>query len=94
MHFTSLVIASLALVPCLINAHGDGIPGAPRIFGRRSSLGDIQKRQAAYHDLHGKRQDTDGECGPGLGTCADGYCCSEAGKWHVVHMTMIESDHH
>jgi hypothetical protein len=90
MHFNSLALASLALIPSFIEAHGD-IPGAPRVFGRRSALsGTMNARtgagghQSAVSDIHDKRQassNTEGQCGPGFGSCADGYCCSEAGQY-------------
>lgn len=90
MHFSNLALTSLALVPSLIEAHGDGIPGAPRVFGRRSPLNAARKARAgtsnsqpAISGAHDKRQastNTDGQCGPGFGSCAAGYCCSGAGR--------------
>jgi hypothetical protein len=90
MHFNSLALASLALIPSFIEAHGD-IPGAPRVFGRRPALsGNMKARietsgyQSAVSDVHDKRQassNTEGQCGQGFGSCADGYCCSEAGQY-------------
>jgi hypothetical protein len=91
MHFNSLALASLALIPSLIEAHGD-IPGAPRVFGRRPALsGPMRARteasdhQSVVSEIHDKRQaasNTEGQCGPGFGSCANGYCCSEAGKFY------------
>lgn len=93
MHFNSLALASLALIPSLIEAHGD-IPGAPRVFGRRPALsGPVRARteasgyDSAVLEIHDKRQasfNTEGQCGPGFGSCADGYCCSEAGQYFSV----------
>ncbi|THY05566.1 glycoside hydrolase/deacetylase [Aureobasidium pullulans] len=88
MHFNSLALATLALVPSFIEAHGD-VPGAPRVFGRRSALSGARRArnvassyQPVVPEVHEKRQastNTEGQCGQGFGSCADGYCCSEAG---------------
>ncbi|KAK5167276.1 hypothetical protein LTR04_007397 [Oleoguttula sp. CCFEE 6159] len=45
MHFSTALLSSVAVLPALVAAHGDGIPGAPRIFGRRN-VGDLKSRNA------------------------------------------------
>lgn len=90
MHINVLALASLAFIPSLIEAHGD-VPGAPRVFGRRSALSgtmrartEVSSHQSDVSDIHDKRQassNTEGQCGQGFGSCADGYCCSEAGQY-------------
>lgn len=55
-----------------------GAPHAERIR-------PVQHVEPAQHDHvprhagHDKRQNTDGKCGPRDGSCAVGYCCSDAG---------------
>ncbi|KAF8865745.1 glycoside hydrolase/deacetylase [Acephala macrosclerotiorum] len=41
----------------------------------------VEERQEPHADVLEARQigGTDGQCGPGVGTCAAGYCCSPAG---------------
>lgn len=88
MQFTELVLASLAALPLLVDAHGNGIPGAPKIFGRRlnpqsRALATAQHMQehspantAVEHESHLKRTT---RCGPSYGSCGDGLCCSASG---------------
>jgi hypothetical protein len=91
MHVTA-VCASLAVLLPLASAHA-AAPGLPRIWGRsieeldakvplyprtvrqeprphNGPLQAIQKRQ---------KPNTEDQCGPGFGSCADGYCCSDGG---------------
>ncbi|KAL2354375.1 chitin binding protein [Cryomyces antarcticus] len=70
MHFSTALLSSVAVLPALVAAHGDGIPGAPRIFGRRNERAEVAARQSS---------NTSGRCGSGFGSCAAGYCCSAAG---------------
>jgi len=95
MHFSNLALASLVLLSPLITAHGGGVAGAPRVFGRRSALEaereHIKERSATYqghlaehlqhvhHVPQTVSSNTQGQCGSGFGSCAAGYCCSEAG---------------
>lgn len=92
MLINTLFMATMAFFPSLIDAHGDGVPGAPKIFGRRSALqlealNAVRERAQSYQGLTTGHSDlkrqatgiTDGQCGPGYGSCAEGYCCSEAG---------------
>lgn len=88
MHLTELVLISLAALPLLVDAHGSGIPGAPKIFGRRlnarsRALTTAQHMQedspantAVEHEIHLKRTT---RCGPSYGSCGDGLCCSASG---------------
>lgn len=63
----------------------------PQVFGlnikdlkSRDLLSNLKARLADvdHHKEHAKRenlearQNTDGQCGPGFGSCAAGYCCS------------------
>ncbi|GAB7346911.1 hypothetical protein MBLNU459_g1983t1 [Dothideomycetes sp. NU459] len=95
MHAQNFLVASTVLLPVLVQAHGGGIPGAPKIFGRRSALQDKafqavrdrSERAQPYGEPPNEHTDlkrqastnTGGQCGPSYGSCADGYCCSEAG---------------
>lgn len=89
MHITNLILASMAVLPSLIDAHGSGgVPGAPKIFGRR--LGShfraldpvqfLQERDYEHagleHDEHAKRST---RCGADYGSCGVGLCCSASG---------------
>lgn len=86
MHFPTLLAPFLCILPDFIAAHGD-IAGAPRIFGRRA-VSELRSRRtlaASSHHSHIKdahelikRQRTD-TCGPGIGSCAAGLCCSNGG---------------
>lgn len=104
MHFNHVAATSLAVLPSLVTAHGNGVPGAPKLFGRRSALmmehgSGTKARSVAYSgkpsgDAQFVRRDsstnTDGQCGPAYGSCASGYCCSEAG-WCGVGTEYCES---
>ncbi|KAJ9131658.1 Glycoside hydrolase/deacetylase, partial [Pleurostoma richardsiae] len=78
----------------IVAAHGDHDAAIPKIMGGREFLSEIRaKRQdlnrAALRKpakpvqlvRPSRRQigGDDGECGPGLGSCAAGYCCSAEG---------------
>jgi hypothetical protein len=97
MLWNTAVALSLAALP-LIEAHPQGIAGAPQLLGLRS-VNELRKRVAAEGQVHNKRAavpepapapvpahgqlqgraNTDGQCGPGFGSCAAGYCCSPEG---------------
>jgi hypothetical protein len=91
MHFSTAVAAIAAVAP-FVAAH-DG-PSIPKIAGMnvrdlkaRGVLDNLKARAAemAQHAAHEKKSikprqgGTDGQCGPGFGSCAAGYCCSESG---------------
>lgn len=82
MHFSTLLALLLCFLPDIITAHGN-IAGAPRIFGRRT-VSELRSRRAlassSSQDTHElvKRQ-RDDTCGPRIGSCAAGLCCSGAG---------------
>jgi hypothetical protein len=87
MRFSELLAATAVVAP-LVAAHGDHLPGMPKIFGlgagakARDFPGFATARRAAHSKRHmmEKRQTggVDGQCGPSAGgaSCADGYCCS------------------
>jgi len=88
MHSTTVFASYLAILPALVIGHG-GIPGAPRLFGRRTphelSGGDIfvprpkvQVKVPLDAPKVEARQSTD-RCGPGIRSCAAGLCCSPSG---------------
>jgi hypothetical protein len=89
MRFSEILAASSLVAP-FVAAHGDHLPGMPKIFGlgagvkARDFPGFATARRAAQpmnkrHSLDKRQQGgIDGRCGPdGNGaSCADGYCCS------------------
>jgi hypothetical protein len=90
MYFSTLYASSLAL-PVLVAGHG-GIPGAPRIFGLPAgsdlelrqlleSVPNIQRRVPVepHHQLVARQRQAEQTCGPNIGSCAAGLCCSADG---------------
>jgi hypothetical protein len=87
MHFSTTLAAVAAVAP-FVSAHGT--LSVPKIAGinmrdlkSRDLLATLEARIAGYnaHDKHDAikvRQD-DRQCGPGVGNCAAGQCCSGAG---------------
>lgn len=86
--------ALLAASCGLVAAHGDlPIPrfvGARKFLSELKARheGPVLPRATVEHTEHAhvetradheKRQNTDGKCGPDDGSCAPGYCCSDAG---------------
>jgi hypothetical protein len=101
MIWKNAIALSLAVLP-LIEAHPNGVPGAPQLFGRstienqrrragtqgvpqqkRSAKAAPAAAPAAFPELgqlHARQGgNVDNQCGPGIASCADGYCCSPAG---------------
>ena len=90
MHLSTALAAAAVAAP-FVAAH-DG-PSMPRIIGLnvrdlkgRNILNNMVDRAkmsvAGHHEARGHlqaRQNTDGQCGAGFGSCAAGYCCSESG---------------
>ena len=87
MHFSTL--AAVAAIAPLVSAHGG--MGLPKIAGinmrdlkSRDLLANLEARIAEVKTAHAHenrlaaRQD-DRQCGPGVGNCAAGQCCSGAG---------------
>jgi hypothetical protein len=88
MHLSSALAAVAVAVPFV--AAG---PAIPRLAGlnvrdlkARNMLTNMFERAdlaaAEHHKARGNvesRQNTDGQCGPGFGSCAPGYCCSQEG---------------
>jgi hypothetical protein len=86
----SHVIAASLVAP-LVAAHGDHIPGAPKIFGLRDGLSKMRAKaafnnhakrvaQPASHQLESRQGGADGRCGAEFGgaSCDPGFCCSSA----------------
>src|ERR1700761_8697727 len=90
--YAPVVCASLTVLLPLASAHA-AITGLPRIWGRSVEELDakiplyptVERREPRRHygplQTIQKRQkpNTEDQCGPGFGPCADGYCCSEGG---------------
>jgi hypothetical protein len=93
MHFSTALAAVAAIAP-LASAHGsDHGHGLPTIVGlnpkdlkARALLSNLGARFATINDFAKPevakpleaRQD-DRQCGAGIGSCAAGQCCSQAG---------------
>ena len=88
MRFSEVILASAAAIP-FVAAHGSR--GIPKIWGmgpdvKREAFGPAAPRHASSVSLKArefsKRQaentNTEGQCGEGFGSCAEGYCCSGA----------------
>lgn len=109
MHFSTALAAVAAVAPLVHAHDGSGpaIPqliglNVKDLKARSmlsSILGRAQHAEIDHHDAHEKRgklearQNVDGECGTGKGSCAAGYCCSEAGCMmllsHPTHGLLI-----
>lgn len=96
--------ASLTALLSLAWAHGnDGGQHIPKIVGGRRLLSEgsmsrrhaVAKRHTAAHqrgDLKERQDDDDdGRCGPGIGSCASGDCCSYEGCVSVLPHIYSES---
>ena len=89
MYLISVLVSTVMLL-ALVEAHG-GIPGAPKLFGRRTSTNAKIRRNdfedATERGMNGavlgphldSRANTVGQCGSSFGSCAPGVCCSLAG---------------
>jgi hypothetical protein len=95
---TTTVCSSLAALVPLAAAHA-AIPGLPRMWGRsvkgldadvsvyptaarlepRAHFGPLRRTLQKRQKLN-----TEDQCGPNHGSCADGYCCSEGGCVHFM----------
>lgn len=80
--YLSNVLAASVLLPTVIEGHG----GIPQLLGARS-VKELKVRSVfehlGSHTRHDERQrwkrqvgGTDGMCGPSVGSCAAGSCCS------------------
>ncbi|QDS74246.1 hypothetical protein FKW77_002938 [Venturia effusa] len=86
MHIPPSSVPFLCILPDLITAHGN-IASAPRIFGRRISSELRSRGTLALSHQHSQARDThrlvnrqqDETCGPRVGSCSVGLCCSGAG---------------
>ncbi|KAE9974899.1 hypothetical protein EG328_003566 [Venturia inaequalis] len=84
MRVPTLLVSLLCILPNLVATHGD-IAGAPRIFGRRTTS-ELKSRRALavrshdFQETHELVKRAQGDtCGPRIGSCAAGLCCSGAG---------------
>jgi hypothetical protein len=84
MHFSTALAAVAAVAP-LVSAHGSPLPQIvglnPRDLKARAMLSNLGARFTEANELSKTleaRQD-DRECGKGVGSCAAGQCCSQAG---------------
>jgi hypothetical protein len=87
MYLSTIVVATIAAVAPLASAHGAGIP---QIIGldvadlkARNLLNNLGARFVETGNARNKltleaRQDKP-ECGPGIGSCGAGLCCSRSG---------------
>lgn len=87
MHFTNIALATVATVGPIVNAHGTGMP---KIMGlqtadlkARNLLNEISARMSGVHEAHAPELEarqgaSPPECGPGIGSCPAGKCCSRA----------------
>jgi hypothetical protein len=87
MHLFSLLAPFLAILPACVSAHGD-IPGAPRILIGKRTGAELKAKpvSAARPEIRHKEasvprrlEPRDDRCGPDVGACADGLCCSAEG---------------
>ena len=94
MKAATFIAAGMTVLPSLVAAHPKAVPGAPSLFGRRdiNDLPALKKRHPAPAKKRGtptgddlpskvkprQADNTDGPCGPGVGSCAAGVCCSPA----------------
>lgn len=87
MHFSTALGAVAAVAP-LVNAHGSPLPKIvglnPRDLKARDLLSNLGARFAEVHefakaDAKPLEARDDRECGAGIGSCAAGVCCSQAG---------------
>lgn len=95
MQLTSTIAVALATLPAIIQAHGSFAPKlvglrsveelkARNAFRLKSRApvphpAPVAAPQPASQPQIQKRQNTDGQCGAGKGSCAAGYCCSIEG---------------
>jgi len=125
MKLALLLASGLVVLPSLVAAHGDHIPGVPRIFGRRgiNNVEDLKARaprdealevvrrhqqmaaaealeerasstvdeELTPHQIEERQAaNTAGQCGPGVGSCAAGYCCSGAVSKIPYHLVQCD----
>jgi hypothetical protein len=100
MHFSNIAIATLATVGPLVNAHGSGLP---QIIGldvadvkARSFLRNLGARLAESQDHEMEARQTPPppasppNCGPGIGSCKAGECCSVIGCKCAIYLNEIK----
>jgi hypothetical protein len=92
MNLSKSILLAWTLLSPLILGHSY-TAGLPRLFGRRN-VEDLRARiqshnrgtsfRPASEPVLKKRANTDGQCGPGYGSCATGYCCSPAYVYNLM----------
>ena len=94
MHFPTVFTAVAVVFPSIVAAHGEPGPQifgrrtvaelkARIVFGNNYARAvgpelDHAHPPAVKREEKEKRQNTDGQCGAGFGSCAAGVCCSPA----------------
>lgn len=87
MYISTVAFATIAAIAPLTGAHGTGLP---HILGldvadlkARDLLSSLGARFVESGDAHIKldveRREDKPECGPGIGSCRAGMCCSRSG---------------
>lgn len=95
MHFSTAVAAIAAVAPIVSAHNGPGLPGIAGLNVRdlkaralldnlKARAAEISQQEAREHHekrdaIKARQGGTDGQCGGSFGSCAAGYCCSEAG---------------
>lgn len=92
MHFSTVALATIAAVSPFASAH---IGGAPQLVGlnmadlkardllSRLSAGGVSVGAVHNHVDLSTRADKK-NCGPGIGNCKTGECCSEVGCMYAI----------
>jgi hypothetical protein len=94
MKFTGILLGALASIASAHSDPREAHAGLPQIVGGRKFLSELKARNALPDSLVRKahveerkpalghaieeRQNNDGQCGPGIGSCTSN-CCSSAG---------------
>lgn len=93
MHFSTAFAVAAAVAPIVAAHDGPSMPRIAGMnvkdLKTRNLFSNLKARAVALEAEHVEhvekrsalepRQNTDGQCGKGFGSCAPGYCCSEAG---------------
>lgn len=94
MKFSTILLGALASIASAHSDPREAHAGIPQIVGGRKFLSELkaraalsdapvvrahveQRRKSLEHGIE-KRQNNDGQCGPGFGSCTSN-CCSAAG---------------
>jgi hypothetical protein len=107
MHFPTALTAIAAIAPFVSAHEGASLPKIAglniRDLKARNVFADLKARAADLQNVetHKKRaaleprQNVDGPCGDGIGSCAAGVCCSQSGcrlhLWAILAMLWINT---